>query len=48
MWLYKKAYHYIRENYPWWDRNGGKDHLWTFAFDEGACWAPEVRGNPKL
>eukprot|EP00850_Spirogloea_muscicola_P023503 SM000362S13790 [mRNA] locus=s362:53583:57514:- [translate_table: standard] len=38
--IYQQAYEYIRDTYPYWNRHGGKDHIWTFMFDEGACMAP--------
>lgn len=31
---------WLQASFPWWDRRGGKDHIWVFAHDEGACWAP--------
>ncbi|CAM6115149.1 unnamed protein product [Calypogeia fissa] len=39
--FHKKAYDYIKENYPYWDRSGGKDHIWLLSWDEGACHAPK-------
>ncbi|KAG2444185.1 hypothetical protein HYH02_009123 [Chlamydomonas schloesseri] len=33
---------WIDEHYPYWKRRGGRDHIWTFTHDEGACWAPNV------
>ena len=38
--FYRRAYQYIRQAYPFWNRSGGADHLWTFPHDEGACLAP--------
>lgn len=32
---------WVRSTYPYWNRTGGADHVWHFAHDEGACWAPE-------
>lgn len=31
---------WIQERYPFWDRRGGRDHVWLFTHDEGACWVP--------
>ncbi|KAG1664535.1 hypothetical protein FOA52_013002 [Chlamydomonas sp. UWO 241] len=31
---------WIAQHYPFWNRTGGRDHVWTFTHDEGACWAP--------
>eukprot|EP00850_Spirogloea_muscicola_P008664 SM000046S16445 [mRNA] locus=s46:710421:716713:- [translate_table: standard] len=38
--LYQEALEYIRSNYTYWDKHGGKDHIWVFPWDEGACMAP--------
>ena len=32
-----EALSYIRTNYPFWDRKGGKDHVWIFSHDQGVC-----------
>ncbi|CAM6123952.1 unnamed protein product [Calypogeia fissa] len=45
---YKKAYHHIRKNYPYWDRNEGHDHIWMFAWDEGACVSPKEIWNSMM
>ena len=26
---------WIQEHYPFWNRKGGKDHIWLFTHDEG-------------
>ncbi len=31
---------WIQKHYPYWDRRGGRDHIWLFTHDEGACWVP--------
>jgi hypothetical protein len=31
---------HVQTAYPFWNRTGGRDHVWLFAHDEGACWAP--------
>ncbi|KXZ53466.1 hypothetical protein GPECTOR_7g916 [Gonium pectorale] len=33
---------WINTTYPFWQRRGGRDHIWLFTHDEGACWAPNV------
>lgn len=33
---------------PYWNRTGGRDHVTTFAFDEGACFAPQALRNATL
>ncbi|GJP82280.1 hypothetical protein CLOP_g12515 [Closterium sp. NIES-67] len=38
---YQRALEHIRSAYPYWDRTGGRDHIWTFPWDEGACSAPQ-------
>ncbi|CAM6091825.1 unnamed protein product [Calypogeia fissa] len=39
--FHKRAYDHIKKTYPYWNRSGGKDHIWMFAWDEGACSAPK-------
>ena len=39
--VYRKAFEHIRTTYPYWDRSGGADHIFTFPHDEGACLAPK-------
>ena len=37
---------WVKAAHPYWNRTGGADHIWHFAHDEGACWAPtEVYNN---
>ncbi|KAI8474753.1 MAG: exostosin-like glycosyltransferase [Monoraphidium minutum] len=31
---------WVKGAHPYWNASGGSDHLWLFAHDEGACWAP--------
>eukprot|EP00891_Asterochloris_glomerata_P004390 jgi/Astpho2/4390/Aster-00009 len=31
---------WLQRTLPFWDRKGGRDHLWLLSHDEGACWAP--------
>ncbi|CAI5946693.1 unnamed protein product [Closterium sp. NIES-64] len=40
--FYLRALAHIRTHHPFWDRHGGKDHIWMFAWDEGACYAPQA------
>ncbi|KAK9805101.1 hypothetical protein WJX73_007609 [Symbiochloris irregularis] len=28
---------YLRSKWPYWDANGGRDHIWTFTYDHGFC-----------
>ncbi|KAJ8528549.1 hypothetical protein K7X08_022241 [Anisodus acutangulus] len=43
--FYKKAYDHIITQYPYWNRSSGKDHIWFFAWDESACYAPKEIWN---
>ncbi|MQL79110.1 hypothetical protein Taro_011525 [Colocasia esculenta] len=45
---YKKAYDHIVENYPYWNRTSGRDHIWFFSWDEGACYAPKEIWNSMM
>ena len=31
------ALKYIRESWPYWNRTNGRDHVWMFTHDQGAC-----------
>ncbi|CAH9062866.1 unnamed protein product [Cuscuta europaea] len=46
--LYKKAYDHITSAYPYWSRSSGKDHIWFFSWDEGACYAPKEIWNSMM
>ncbi|KAK2080891.1 hypothetical protein QBZ16_000745 [Prototheca wickerhamii] len=35
-----EAQHWIQSHYPYWDRKGGRDHIWLVTHDEGSCWVP--------
>ncbi|CAL0311578.1 unnamed protein product [Lupinus luteus] len=45
---YKNAYEHIVEKYPYWDRSSGRDHIWFFSWDEGACYAPRQIWNSMM
>lgn len=38
----KLIHQHIDSAYPFWRRKGGKDHIWVWPWDEGACAAPAV------
>ena len=45
----KRALHYIRRYYPFWNASGGRDHIWMMLHDEGPCFAPrEIRTSILL
>ncbi|KAK8949023.1 putative glucuronoxylan glucuronosyltransferase F8H [Platanthera zijinensis] len=46
--FYKKAYEYIAHHYPYWNISSGRDHIWFFAWDEGACYAPKEIWNSMM
>nr|ACN39924.1 unknown [Picea sitchensis] len=46
--FYKKAYDHIMEHYTYWNRSSGHDHIWFFAWDEGACYAPKEIWNSMM
>lgn len=35
----------LRQTYPFWQKHGGRDHVFLFTHDEGACWAPTIAKN---
>ena len=32
----------LRAHYPYWDRRGGRDHIWLVTHDEASCYVPAV------
>jgi hypothetical protein len=40
--MFIEVFHWVRSHYPYWDRNGGRDHIVVSAHDEGSCWVPAV------
>ena len=48
MFFYKAAQEYIQKTYPFWDRHAGRDHIWLWSWDEGACAAPAAIKNSIL
>ena len=39
---------WVKTAHPYWNRTGGADHIWHFAHDEGACWAPSEIYNASI
>ncbi|GFH09433.1 EGF-like domain-containing protein, partial [Haematococcus lacustris] len=35
-----EARDWVRSHFPWWNRRGGRDHIFLMTHDEGACYAP--------
>lgn len=46
--FYRDALSWIRQHHPYWERNGGRDHLFAFPHDEGACVAPIELENATM
>uniref|UniRef100_A0A1J3DH65 Putative glucuronoxylan glucuronosyltransferase F8H n=1 Tax=Noccaea caerulescens TaxID=107243 RepID=A0A1J3DH65_NOCCA len=46
--FYKRAYEHIVEKYSYWNRSSGRDHIWFFSWDEGACYAPKEIWNSMM
>lgn len=43
-----EARDWVRKQFPYWDRRGGRDHIWFMAHDEGACYAPTEIYNTSI
>ncbi|KAL4426069.1 hypothetical protein ABPG77_007865 [Micractinium sp. CCAP 211/92] len=35
-----EAFHWVQSHFPYWDRRGGRDHIWLVTFDEASCYVP--------
>lgn len=46
--FYKRAYNHIVQRYSFWNRSSGRDHIWSFSWDEGACYAPKEIWNSMM
>ncbi|KAG2493469.1 hypothetical protein HYH03_008286 [Edaphochlamys debaryana] len=46
LWLAAKRW--IQSNFPFWDRRGGRDHIWLTNHDEGACYMPTEIYNTSI
>ena len=43
-----EARDWVRRHWPYWDRRGGRDHIWLMTHDEGACYAPTEIYNTSI
>eukprot|EP00798_Chlamydomonas_sp_ICE-L_P001799 gene1799-33219_t len=44
--MMNEALGWIKTQFPFWNKTGGKDHIWLTTADEGACWMPtEIFNN---
>eukprot|EP00775_Hariotina_reticulata_P001698 gene1698-2044_t len=46
--MHLDALNWIRTTYPYWNASNGANHIWLFAHDEGACWAPTEIYNRSI
>ncbi|KAG2488354.1 hypothetical protein HYH03_013044 [Edaphochlamys debaryana] len=46
IWLAAKRW--VQANFPFWDRRGGRDHIWLTNHDEGACYMPTEIYNTSI
>jgi hypothetical protein len=30
----------VQAHFPYWDRRGGRDHIWLVSHDEASCYVP--------
>jgi hypothetical protein len=40
-----QLHEYLATKHPYWNRRGGRDHIFLFTHDEGGCWVPNVLRN---
>lgn len=41
-----EAKRWLETELPYWNRTGGRNHIWLISHDEGSCWAPaEIRSS---
>ncbi|CAL5341021.1 unnamed protein product [Camellia sinensis] len=45
---HSQAYNHIVEQYHCWNRSSGRDPIWSFSWDEGACYAPKEIWNSMM
>ncbi|KAL4443960.1 hypothetical protein ABPG75_011697 [Micractinium tetrahymenae] len=38
--LLLEAFHWIQSHHPYWQRRGGRDHIWLVSHDEASCYVP--------
>ncbi|GFR42914.1 hypothetical protein Agub_g3913, partial [Astrephomene gubernaculifera] len=38
--MYLQAKRWVQQHYPFWNRRGGRDHIFMMLNDEGGCWMP--------
>ncbi len=43
-----EAKRWLQKHMPWWDRRGGRDHVWLMPHDEGACYMPSEIYNASI
>ncbi|KAJ9511447.1 hypothetical protein QJQ45_029894, partial [Haematococcus lacustris] len=43
-----EARDWVRSHFPWWNRRGGRDHIFLMTHDEGACYAPTEIFNSSI
>eukprot|EP00798_Chlamydomonas_sp_ICE-L_P015005 gene15005-21073_t len=43
-----EAKEWVRSHFPYWDRRGGRDHIFLMTHDEGACYAPTEIYNSSI
>ena len=38
--MLQRSVQHVRQNYPYWDKSNGKDHVFVLSHDLGGCMAP--------
>ncbi|PNH11304.1 putative glucuronosyltransferase [Tetrabaena socialis] len=46
--MISEMHEWLSTKHPWWNRRGGRDHIWLTPHDEGACYMPTHVYNKSI